>query len=197
MAPNTRFLTVPVQMLDEVRASLGPGCRDDQPAPRVIERPHHSDLPGLPRRRNPQVDPALGPGSRKIGMRERLALIGKQQHDIASFGLRPEQLHPQTAAIHGLSVLAPFQGVAGSAVAKAPFLRSALESCDFEIVTPSCAAIASARRASVQLTRFVTGVDSRGSATRKAACVFSGAGPGNGRVSNPSTPPLRIGRART
>ena len=28
--------------------------------------------------------------------------------------------------------------------------------------------------------RFVTGVDSRGSATRQAACVFSGAGPGSG-----------------
>jgi hypothetical protein len=67
-------------------------------------------------------------------------------------------------------------------------LRSALESCDLEIVTPSRAAISSAKHASVQLTRFVTGADRRGSATRKAACVFKGVGPGNGRVSKASTP---------
>ena len=60
-----------------------------------------------------------------------------------------------------------------------------LESCDFEIVTPSCAAISSARRASVQLIRFVTGADKRGAATSKAACVFTGAGPGKGLVSAP------------
>src|SRR5215831_9613633 len=105
-------------------------------------------------------------------MGQGLALIGKQQRDVASLGLRLEQFQTQPAAIDGLGVLATLQRVAGSAIAKAPFLRSALESCDLEIVTPSRAAISSARRASVQLTRFVTGADKRGSATRRAACVF-------------------------
>jgi hypothetical protein len=118
-------------------------------------------------------------------MGQRLALIGKQQHDVAGLGLRLEQFQTQAAAIHRLGVLANLQRVAGSAVAKAPFLRSALESCDFEIVTPSRAAISSARRAKVQLTRLVTGADKRGSATRRAACVFTGSGPGKARVPGP------------
>src|SRR6516162_8228879 len=96
----------------------------------------------------------------------------------------------RAAAIHRLGVLATLQRVARSAIAKAPFLRSALESCDLEIVTPSRDAISSARRASVQLTRLVTGADKRGSATRRAACVFIGSGPGKGRVSRASTPPF-------
>src|SRR3984957_17870566 len=164
-----------VQVLDEVGASLGPGRRDDQITPGLVERPDHGDLLGLPRRRNPQVGPAPGPGAREIGVGERFTLVGEQQLDVAGLGLRAKQFDPEPAAIDRLGVLAALQRVAGSAIAKAPFLRSALESCDFEIVTPSRAAISSARRASVQLTRFVTGADNRGSATRKAACVFTGA----------------------
>ena len=180
-----------VQVLDEVGASLGPGRRDDQITPGLVERPDHGDLLGLPRRRNPQVGPAPGPGAREIGVGERFTLVGEQQLDVAGLGLRAKQFDPEPAAIDRLGVLAALQRVAGSAIAKAPFLRSALESCDFEIVTPSRAAISSARRASVQLTRFVTGADNRGSATRKAACVFTGAGPGKGLVSRASTPSVR------
>src|SRR4029077_15141100 len=156
----------------------------------VIERAHHCDLLRLSGRWNPKVRAFLGPGAREIGMRQRLALIGKQQQDVASLGLRLEQFQTQTAANHRLGVLATLQRVAGPAIAKAPFLRSALESCDFEIITFSRVAISSARRASVQLTRFVTGADKRGSATRRAACVFTGSGPGKGRVSRASTPPF-------
>jgi hypothetical protein len=177
-----------LQMRDEVHAPLGPRGRDDQLAPGVVERAHHRDLLSLSGRRNPQVGAALGPGARKIGMGQSFALIAEQQHDVASLGLRLEQLQTQPAAIDRLGVLATLQRVAGSPIAKAPFLRSALESCDLEIVTPSRAAISSAKRASVQLTRFVTGADRRGSATRKAACVFTGVGPGKGRVSKASTP---------
>jgi hypothetical protein len=75
-------------------------------------------------------------------MRRRFALIGKQQHDVASLGLRLEQFQTQAAGIHRLGVLATLQRVARSAIAKAPFLRSALESCDLEIVTPSYLIIA-------------------------------------------------------
>jgi hypothetical protein len=138
-----------VQVLDEVGASLGPGRRDDQITPGLVERPDHGDLLGLPRRRNPQVGPAPGPGAREIGVGERFTLVGEQQLDVAGLGLRAKQFDPEPAAIDRLGVLAALQRVAGSAIAKAPFLRSALESCDFEIVTPSRAAISSARRASV------------------------------------------------
>ena len=71
-------------MVDEVGAPLGPRRCDDEFAPGVIERPHHRDLLGLSRRRNPQVSAALGPGAGKIGMRQRLALVGKQQRDVGS-----------------------------------------------------------------------------------------------------------------
>jgi hypothetical protein len=86
-------------MRDKIGAPLGPGRRDDQPAPRVIERAHHRDLLRPSGRRNPKVRAFLGPGARQIGMRQRLALIGKQQHDVASLGLRLEQFQAQTAAV--------------------------------------------------------------------------------------------------
>ena len=75
----------------------------------------------LPRRRNPQVSAALGPGARKIGMGQSFALITEQQHDVASIGLRLEQLQTQPAAIDRLGVLATLQRVTGSPIAKAPF----------------------------------------------------------------------------
>jgi hypothetical protein len=93
------------------------------------------------RRGNLKVCAFLGPGARQIGAPQRLALVGKQQHDVAGVGLRLEQFQAQTAAVHRRGVVAALQRVAGSAIAKAPFLRSAVESCDFEILTPSCAAI--------------------------------------------------------
>ncbi len=58
-----------LQMLDEVGASFGSRRRDDEFAPGEFERPEHCDFLGLPRRRNPQVGPALGPDARKIGAR--------------------------------------------------------------------------------------------------------------------------------
>jgi hypothetical protein len=78
-------------MRDEIGAPLGPGRRDDQLALGVIERAHHRDLLRLPWRWNPKVRALLGPGAREIGMRQRLALIGKQQHNVARLGLRLEQ----------------------------------------------------------------------------------------------------------
>jgi len=58
-----------------------------------------------------------------------------------SLGLRLEQFQTQAAAIRRLG--APFgpSACGGVSDSESPFLRSALESCDCEIVTPSCAAI--------------------------------------------------------
>ncbi|CAN7745129.1 hypothetical protein LJR234_006796 [Mesorhizobium amorphae] len=46
------------------------------------------------------------------------------------------------------------------------FFRSAMESCAFEIVTPSRPISSSAKLVSVKLTRFVTGADISGATTR-------------------------------
>jgi hypothetical protein len=67
---------------------------------------------------------ALGPCAREIRVRQRLALVGKHEHDVAGVGLRLEQPHPQPAAIDRLGVLTAFQRVAGSAIAKAPFCEA-------------------------------------------------------------------------
>jgi hypothetical protein len=44
-------------------------------------------------------------------MRQRFALIGVKQHNIARFGLRFAQLLPQADAVDFSRVLAPFQRV--------------------------------------------------------------------------------------
>jgi hypothetical protein len=64
-------------------------------------------------------------------MRQGLALIGKQQHDIAGLGLRLEQFQRQASAIDRLGVLAALQGGAGSAIAKAPLFAQRLVRLSF------------------------------------------------------------------
>ena len=68
-------------------------------------------------------------------MRQRLALIGEQQNDIAGLGLDLAQLQPQAHAVDSLRVLPVLQRVPGPSPAETPFLRSTLESCEREIVT--------------------------------------------------------------
>ena len=73
---------------DEVGAALGFGGGDDQPVVAPVERAHHRNLFGLTGCLYAQVYAAFGPGTGEIGMGQRLALVGKQQHDVAGCGLR-------------------------------------------------------------------------------------------------------------
>src|ERR1700730_18648781 len=71
------------------------------------------------------------------GVFTRPRLIAEQQHDVASFGLRFQQLATQAAAVHGVGILATLQRVAGAAPAEPPlygvhdvkrnFLKAALD----------------------------------------------------------------------
>jgi hypothetical protein len=124
------------------------------------------------RRLNAQIGSASGPASGEIRMCQRLALIGEQQHDIASLGLSLAQLQPQTHAVDRLRVLPALQCVPGPSPAETPFLRSTLESCEREIVTPSQRATSPASRASVQFGLSATGADRSGLATRSAASAL-------------------------
>jgi hypothetical protein len=132
----------------------------------------------------------LGPGVGEIGMRERFGLIAEQQHDVASFGLRFQQLATQAATVHGVGILATLQRVAGAAPAEPPFLRSTTESREREIRTPERFSISSARRGSVQFGRSATGADKTSSATSSARKALTGTGPGGTRALNASTPPV-------
>ena len=73
---------------DEVGAALGLRGGDDQPVVAPVERAHHRDLFGLAGCLYPQVCAAFGLSTGEIGMGQRLALVGKQQHDVADCGLR-------------------------------------------------------------------------------------------------------------
>ena len=88
------------------------------------------------------------------------------------------------------AILPPLQRVSWPAPAEPPFLRSTLESCDREIVTPSRLSISSARRASVQFVRSATGAERSGAATLSAASALTGAGPGATLALSASIPPL-------
>src|SRR3974390_164821 len=177
-----------LQMGNEVCAALGTRGGDNEPALHPVERAHHRNLLRLPGCRHAQVGTPFGPGTSQIGMRQGLALIGKQQHDVSGGGLRLAQFEPQTAPIDSIGVLPALQRVPRPAEANRPFLRRTLESCEREIVTPSRAFISSARCPSVQLCRSATGAERSGWATRSAACAFNGRGPGATRVLSASTP---------
>ena len=88
----------PVELLemgDEVAAALGRAGVHDKLAHDVIERAQHGDLLRLPWRRHPQVCPRLGPCPREIRVRQCLALIAVQQHNVAGLGLLLAQLQAQ------------------------------------------------------------------------------------------------------
>ena len=177
----------PLQERDEIGAALGFAGVHDEPATEVIERSHHCDLLGLAGRRHAQIGAAPGPGSGQIGVGQRLALVGEQEHDIAGLRLRLAQRQPEADAVDGVGVLAALQGVSRPTPAEF-FLRSTLDRRDLEMVTPSRASISPMRRASVQLGRSATGAWSKGAATLSAASALTGAGPEVGLVSSASTP---------
>ena len=74
--------------------------------------------------------------------------------------------------------------------ANGTFFRRALESCERLILTPSRASISAHRRGMVQLGRSATGSFSNGMATRSAAALFTGTGPGAMVAFSASTPPF-------
>ena len=157
----------------------------------VVQGAQQGDRPGLPRRRHAQVGAARRPGSGEIGMGQRLALVRKQQHNVAGLGLRLAQVQTQSHPLDRLGVLAALQRVARTPVAEPPFRRSTFERCEREINTSSRRAISPASRARVQLVRSATGALSSGTATRRAASTFTGVGPAATRVRNTSGPPPR------
>src|SRR5271157_1646207 len=177
-----------LQMGDEIAAALGRAGMDDELARDLIERPQHRDLLGLPRRRHTQVRPRLRPGAGEIGMRQRLALIAVEKNDVARFGLPFAQLQAQAHPFHLAFRLASLQRVPRPPPAEL-FFRKALDSCERLMHTPSRASISARRRGIVQLRRSATGSSSKGVATRKAASLFIGGGPGAMLAFSAATPP--------
>ena len=166
-----------LQQCDKVSAALAPR-RCDEMAAKPVESARHRNFPGLSRGRHAQTGAARGPGAPQIRMRQGLAFIGKQQHDIARHRLSFAQLQLQANTAGLACGLAALQRVARPAEAEPPFFRSTLESCGREMEMPSRASISLANRASVQFVRSATGCDSSGPATRSAAPALNGEGPG-------------------
>src|SRR5271169_13031 len=142
----------------------------------------------LPRRRHTQVRPRLRPGVGEIGMGQCLALIAVEKNDVAGFGLLFAQLQAQAHPFHLAFRLTSLQRVPGPPPAEL-FFRKALDSCERLMRTPSRASISARRRGIVQLRRSATGSSSKGVATRMAASLFTGGGPGAMLAFSAATPP--------
>ena len=175
-------------MRHEVAAALGRAGMDDELARDMIERAQHRDLLGLARRRHAQVGAGFRPCSGEIGMRQRLALIAIEKNDVAGFGLLLAQLQAQADPIDLAGDLPPFQRVPRPPVAEL-FFRSALDSCERLMRTPSRASISARRRAIVQFGRSATGSSSNG-VTHAQAPLHSSPAAGRARRS-PSAPRCR------
>jgi len=170
----------PIQLLkvgDEVAAALGWAGVHDELACDVIEGAHHRDLLGLARCRHTQIRPRPGPDARKIGMRQRLAFVAIEQNNVSGFSVLSAQLQTQANPFDLLGGLASPQRVPRSSPTEL-FLRSALDNCDRLMRTPSRVSISARSRGMVQLRRSATGFSSKDVTTRKAASLFTGAGPG-------------------
>ena len=138
---------------------------------------------------NPQIRPCLGPDASEIGMRQRFALVTVEQSDVAGFGLLFAQLQTQAAPSDLGRDLSSLQRVPRPSPAEL-FLRRALDNCERLMRAPSRVSISARSRGIVQLCRSATGSASRGKATRKAATLFTGAGPGATVALSASIPPL-------
>ena len=121
-------------------------------------------------------------------MRQRLALIAIQKHDVAGFCLLLAQLQAQANPIDFAGNLPPFQRVPRPSVTEL-FFRNALDSCERLMRTPSRTSISARMRAIVQFGLSATGSSSNGVSTRKAASLFTGGGPGATLAFNASVPP--------
>ncbi len=126
-------------------------------------------------------------------MRQRLALVAIEQNNVAGFGLLLAQLQTHADPLDLVGDLASFQGVPRPPPTEL-FFRSALDSCDRLMRTPARASISARSRGIVQLRRSATGSSSTGSSskgvtTRKAASLFTGAGPGATSAFSAAKPP--------
>ena len=165
-----------LEMGDEVAAALGRAGMDDELAREVIERAQHRHLLGLSRCRHAQIRARFRPRSREIGMRQRLALVAVEKNDVAGFGLLLAKLQAQADPVHLAGCLASLQRVPRTPPAEL-FFRSALDSCERLMRTPSRASISARRRAIVQFGLSATGSSSRGVTTRNATELLTGSGP--------------------
>ena len=172
---------------DEVTTALGGAGIDDQLASGAVQSANHRPLLGLPRRLDPQIAAAFGPGVGKIGMGERFRLIAEQQGDIAGLCLLLQQAQAQPGAVDRIGVLPALQRVPRPAPGEAPFFSTTL-SRDVEMRSPVRFSISSAKRGSVQFGRSDTPGASTSSITDKAARAFTGSGPGAVRARSPATP---------
>src|SRR5579864_12674 len=121
-------------------------------------------------------------------MRQGLALIAVKKNNISGLGLLLAQLQAQAYSFHLAFRLTSLQRVPGPSPAKV-FFRSAFDSCERLMHTPSRASISARRAAIVQLRRSATGSSSKGMATRRAASLFTGGGPGGMLAFSAATPP--------
>jgi hypothetical protein len=80
---------------DEVAAAFGWTGMHDEFACDVIERAQYGDFLRVAGCRDTQIRPGLRPHAGEVGMRQRLALIAVEQHDVAGFGLLFAQLQAQ------------------------------------------------------------------------------------------------------
>src|ERR1700680_5058810 len=121
-------------------------------------------------------------------MRQRLTFIAVEQDNVSGFGLLFAKLQTQADPFHLGGDLATLQRVPRSP--PTAFLCNALDNCERLMRTPSRAATSARSRGIVQLRRSATGSSSRGITTRKAASLFTGAGPGATLAFSAATPPL-------
>ena len=172
---------------DEVAADFGGAGIDDQLVSGAVESADHRPLFRLPRRLDPQIVAAFGPGAGKIGVGERLRLVAEQQRDIAGLGLLLQEAQAQAGALNRIGVLPAPQRVPRPPPGEAPFFSTTL-SRDFEMRCPVRFSISSARRGSVQFGRSDIPGANTSSITDKAARAFTGSGPGAVRARSPATP---------
>ena len=177
-----------LEMGDEVATALGRAGMDDEFARDVIERSQDRYLLGLSRCRHAQVRTRLRPYPGEIGMRQRLALVAKEENNVACLGLLLAQLQAQADPFHLACCLTSLQRVPGPPPTEL-FFRNALDSCARLMLRPSRASISARRRGIVQLGRSATGSCSNGVTTRKAVALFTAGGPAATLARSASTPP--------
>ena len=105
-------------------------------------------------------------------MRQRLALVTIEQNNVAGPGLLLAQVQTQADPFDRGRDLSSLQRVPRPPPAEL-FLRRALDNWERLMRTPARVSISARSRGIVQLRRSATGSPSRGSATRKAASLFT------------------------
>ena len=98
-------------MRHEVAAAFGRTGMHNQFTCDMIKRAQHRHLLGLAWCRHAQIGASFRPCSGEVGMRQRLALIAIQKHDVAGFCLLLAQLQAQANPVDFAGNLPPFQRV--------------------------------------------------------------------------------------